>query len=262
MLMALIMIRVRSSNDPRAGIQNGFWGIKYLIIIASMVGAFFIPNGEFGNVTSYYHINWELDNVKKKRWNWPTLNISKFEFSEDVWMYFGIIGAFLFILIQLVLIIDFAHSWAEAWVGNYEEDDNRGWLGALLGVTGEFFGPKALILIVWMLPQISQRIDFVSSLLAVLYGICIAAVVLFYIYFTGDYTGQCPVHEFFISFNLILCVGISITSILPVVQEHMPKSGLLQSGVISLYIIYLTWSAMGNSPYLVRLSQLSLDFLL
>ena len=35
--------------------------------------------------------------------------------SADVWMYFGFIGAFLFILIQLVLIIDFAHSWAEIW---------------------------------------------------------------------------------------------------------------------------------------------------
>ena len=41
-------------------------------------------------------------------------------------MYFGMIGGFLFILIQLVLIIDFAHSWAEAWVGNYEENESKG----------------------------------------------------------------------------------------------------------------------------------------
>ena len=74
-LMSLIMMNVKSSQDPRAGIQNGFWGIKYLIIIASMIGAFWIPDGTFG----------------------------------EVWMYFGLTGGFLFILIQLVLIIDFAH---------------------------------------------------------------------------------------------------------------------------------------------------------
>ena len=57
----------------------------------------------------------------------------------EVWMYFGMIGGFLFILIQLILIIDFAHSWAEAWMGNYEETDNKGWLAALSIVTGTFY---------------------------------------------------------------------------------------------------------------------------
>ena len=32
------------------------------------------------------------------------------------------------------------------------------------------------------------------------------------------------------------------------IQENMPQSGLLQSAAISLYIMYLTWSAMSNSP--------------
>eukprot|EP00095_Tigriopus_kingsejongensis_P009974 maker-scaffold17_size721972-snap-gene-5.13 protein:Tk09974 transcript:maker-scaffold17_size721972-snap-gene-5.13-mRNA-1 annotation:"hypothetical protein DAPPUDRAFT_303430" len=187
LLMSTIMINVKSSNDFRAGIQNGFWGLKYLIIIASMVGAFFIPEeGSFGTV----------------------------------WMYFGIIGAFLFILIQLVLIIDFAHTWAEIWVGNYEETEQRGWLAALLAVT---FG---------------------------MFALCLTAVVLYFVYYTGQETGQCKLHEFFISFNLIICVIISVISILPKIQENMPKSGLLQSGAISLYIMYLTWSAMSNSPYL------------
>ena len=36
--------------------------------------------------------------------------------SLNWWMYFGMIGGFIFILIQLVLIIDFAHSWADSWV--------------------------------------------------------------------------------------------------------------------------------------------------
>lgn len=48
MLMAVMMIGVRSSRDPRAPIQNGFWGIKFLIVVAITIGAFFIPEGSFG----------------------------------------------------------------------------------------------------------------------------------------------------------------------------------------------------------------------
>jgi len=81
LLMSLSMIGVKTSRDPRAGLQNGFWALKYLLVIGGWVGAFFIPHGSFGHT----------------------------------WMYFGLVGALLFILIQLVLIIDLAHSWAEAW---------------------------------------------------------------------------------------------------------------------------------------------------
>ena len=185
-VMSLIMLNVKSSNDPRAGIQNGFWGIKYIIIIASMVAAFWIPEDTFG----------------------------------QVWMWFGLIGGSLFILIQLVLIIDFAHSWAEAWYSNYQEDDSKGWLAALLSFTG------------------------------LMYSGTIAAIVLMFVYYTGEYVGQCKLHEFFVSFNMLICVGLSVTSILPKVQEHMPQSGLLQSSMISLYIMYLTWSAVNSSKYI------------
>lgn len=183
-LMSLIMVNVKSSNDPRAGIQNGFWALKYMLIIGGMIGAFFIPEEHFG----------------------------------EVWMYFGMIGGFFFILIQLVLIIDFAHSWAEAWVGNYEETDSRGWLVALLMCTG------------------------------IMYCVSLAAVVLMYLYYTGEHVGQCKLHEFFISINLIICIVLGVVSTLPKIQEHMPKSGLLQASCITMYIMYLTWSAMSNSP--------------
>lgn len=81
--MAAIMIGAKSSRDARAGIQNGFWGIKYMIVIAIAIGAFFIPNDSFATL----------------------------------WMWVGLIGGIVFILVQLVLLVDFAHSWAETWVG-------------------------------------------------------------------------------------------------------------------------------------------------
>jgi serine incorporator 1/3 len=36
---------VRTSNDWRAGIQNGYWGIKWFIWICLIVLTFFLPNG-------------------------------------------------------------------------------------------------------------------------------------------------------------------------------------------------------------------------
>ena len=44
LLLALIMIGVKSSKDPRGGIQNGFWAVKLLVLIGIIVGAFFIPS--------------------------------------------------------------------------------------------------------------------------------------------------------------------------------------------------------------------------
>ncbi|XP_046969651.1 probable serine incorporator isoform X2 [Vanessa cardui] len=180
-LMALIMIGVKSSKDPRAGIQNGFWGIKYLVVIGGIIGAFFIPEGQFAST----------------------------------WMVFGMIGGFCFIIIQLILIIDFAHSWAEKWVSNYEESQSRGWYSALL------------------LAMLSC------------YALTLTGIVLLYVYYTKP--DGCDLSKFFISFNLILVVIASAISILPSVQEHQPRSGLLQSAVVSLYVMYLTWSALSNS---------------
>ncbi|XP_005190861.1 serine incorporator 1 isoform X1 [Musca domestica] len=179
-LMALIMVGVKSSRDPRSHIQNEFWGLKFLICFGATIGAIFIPDGSFG----------------------PAM------------MWVGLIGGLLFILVQLVIIVDFAHSLAENWIENAE--NNRGYYFALVFVT----------------------------LLS--YGLSIAGISLLYIYFT--HTGGCGLNKFFISFNLILCIMISVLSVLPAVQERLPQSGLLQSSLVTLYTIYLTWSAVANNP--------------
>lgn len=81
-LMSLIMLGVKSSRDPRSHIQNNFWPLKFLICFGAAIGAIFIPDGSFG----------------------PAM------------MWVGLIGGLAFILVQLVIIVDFAHSLAENWI--------------------------------------------------------------------------------------------------------------------------------------------------
>ncbi|XP_053106888.1 serine incorporator 3 [Hemicordylus capensis] len=181
-LFSLLMIKVKSSKDPRASVHNGFWFFKIAAIIGIMVGAFYIPEGPF----------------------------------TKAFFVVGAFGAFCFILIQLVLLVDFAHSWNESWVERMEEGNARCWYAALLSCT------------------------------VLNYSLSIIAVVLFYVFYTKP--DGCTENKFFISFNMILCIAASIASVLPKVQEHQPRSGLLQSSVITLYTMYLTWSAMSNEP--------------
>ncbi|XP_010139603.1 PREDICTED: serine incorporator 3 [Buceros rhinoceros silvestris] len=181
-LMSLLMIAVKTSNDPRATVHNGFWFFKIAAIVALMVGAFYIPEGPF----------------------------------TRVWFVTGICGAAAFILIQLVLLVDFAHSWNESWVEKMEEGNSKCWYAALLSCTSLF------------------------------YALSLVLVVLFYVFYTTP--DGCTENKFFITFNMLLCIAVSIVSILPKVQEHQTRSGLLQSSVITLYTMYLTWSAMSNEP--------------
>ncbi|NWZ17846.1 SERC2 protein, partial [Agelaius phoeniceus] len=151
-LFAVLMVCVRSSKDPRAALQNGFWFFKFLILVGITVGAFYIPDGAF----------------------------------TSVWFYFGVVGSFLFILIQLVLLIDLAHSWSQRWLHNAEQGSAKGWYAALCTVTFIF------------------------------YAASIAAIVLLYIYYTKP--EGCTEGKAFISINLILCLIVSVVSILPKIQ--------------------------------------------
>ncbi|NXL66748.1 SERC1 protein, partial [Chordeiles acutipennis] len=152
LLFSLLMIKVKSSNDPRAAVHNGFWFFKFATAVAISVGAFFIPEGPF----------------------------------TTVWFCVGMAGAFCFILIQLVLLIDFAHSWNESWVEKMEEGNSRCWYAALLSAT------------------------------AVNYLLSLVAIVLFYVYYT--HPEGCSENKTFISVNMLLCIGASVMSILPKIQ--------------------------------------------
>ncbi|CAF0981995.1 unnamed protein product [Rotaria sp. Silwood1] len=176
-LMMLLMLCVKRSKDPRSGLQNGFWIFKILIIIGICIGTFFIPNKGFASALTII----------------------------------GSVCGFIFILIQLILIIDFVHSWNENWIGKGEEGSKKHYCGLVFFTTS-------------------------------FYILSIISIIFLYIYYASK--SSCSLNIYFITINLVLCLIVSIVSILPIVQNYNSTSGLLQSSFVTLYIVFLTWSAM------------------
>ncbi|XP_064391329.1 serine incorporator 2-like isoform X2 [Halichondria panicea] len=185
-ILMLMMICVCSSKDPRSYIQNGFWLIKWLVVIGLVVGFFFIPEG------------------------------ANFVFSQ-VSLGIGLFASIIFIVVQVVILVDFAHSWAENWIERAEENDNKAW---------------------YILMLVFSVIFYIGSAVA---------IILLYVFFTE--LASCTWNKVFISGTLVFSVIVSIVAILPWVQKVQPKSGLLQASVVTAYCTYLTWSAVATEPY-------------
>ena len=180
-IMSVLMLNVKSSRDPRSDIQKGYWGPKLLCYIALVILSFFIPNDFFVVYAAYI----------------------------------AVIGAFIFILIQLILLTDMAHTFTERMIEQWDLEQNNFYLGVLIG----------------------------TSLLLIIGTIIVT--VLLYVWFGSS---KCALNQFFISFNLILAIAITLASVSPVVQEHNPQSGLTQSSIVMAYSSYLIFSAIVNEP--------------
>jgi uncharacterized membrane protein len=127
--------------------------------------------------------------------------------------YVAPIGAFLFILIGLVLLVDFAHTWSETCLDNWERSESNLWQFILVGST---FG---------------------------MFAASITLTTLLYVFFAGS---GCSLNTTFITINLILSLIVTVVAISPAVQEANPKSGLTQASLVAAYCTYLTGSAVVN----------------
>ncbi|XP_041364461.1 serine incorporator 5-like isoform X2 [Gigantopelta aegis] len=130
--------------------------------------------------------------------------------------YFGMVGGFLFIIIQVILLVDFTHSWNASWVGTKSgRRNNCGFAGTIM-VT------------------------------VFCYMMCFVGVFLLIWFYGLEYT--CTTNRIFIGVNALLCIIISTITLLPCMERFNPNAGMLQASVISLYVIYLTWSALSSEP--------------
>ena len=127
--------------------------------------------------------------------------------------YVALVGATIFILLGLVLLVDFAHSWSETCLENWENSDSSLWQWILIGST------------------------------AGMYAGMITLTAILYAFFAGQ---ECTLNRFFISFNLALCILVTILCVHPRVQEMNPRSGLAQSSMVAVYCTYLIFSAISN----------------
>ncbi|KAF5452451.1 hypothetical protein F2P56_027447 [Juglans regia] len=172
-IFALIMIGIKDQNDRRDSWHHGGWIAKMVIWLLLVVLMFFIPNV----VISIYG------------------KISKF-------------GAGLFLLVQVIILLDCTHSWNDAWV----EKDEQKWYIALLAVSvGCYIAAFAFsgILFIWFNPS-------------------------------GN---DCGLNVFFIVMTMILAFVFAVIALHPAVN-----GSLLPASVISLYCAYVCYTGLASEP--------------
>ncbi|KAE9591431.1 putative serine incorporator/TMS membrane protein [Lupinus albus] len=172
-ILALIMIGVKDQNDKRDSWHHGGWTVKMIIWLLLVILSFLIPD--------FVMIGYGF--------------ISKF-------------GAGLFLLIQVIILLDCTHNWNDAWV----EKDERKWYIALLAVSiGCYIGAYALsgILFIWFNPS--------------------------------GY--DCGLNVFFLVMTMILAFLFAVISLHPQVN-----GSLLPASVISIYCAYVCYTGLQSEP--------------
>ncbi|KAJ1719544.1 Membrane protein tms1 [Coemansia erecta] len=181
LVLALLTTGVSDSRHPRARLQNGLWMIKFAAWVVLAVLAFVIPNGFF----------------------------------EFYSRYVAMAGAAVFLLIQLVLLVDFAYNLAEGCIERFEDTGRMLWRNLLV------WGTLAMYLAFTVLTIVD------------------------YVFFSGRGCGR---NQFFVTANMLACIVVSAASVHPLVQEANLKSGLAQAGMVTAYSTYLVTSALAGSP--------------
>ena len=133
---------------------------------------------------------------------------------EVIWFSIGLTGSFFTLLIQLVLIIDLSHACNELLDKKRENGYSR----------------------------ISHAMKVFT--ISILYFT--SAVTVFCLYFVFSKSDDCKTNNVLITVNVILCIIVSVISMLPKVH----RSCLLQAAAVTTYTVYLTYGALAYETQL------------
>jgi len=175
--LSMALVGVKYKSDRRGTfLQHGGWMIKIVLWLAFNALPFFLPNQV---INSYAWIARP--------------------------------GAGLFLIVQMLILLDFSHTLNDSLVGAEEER----YLYLLLAATvGCFLGSLGL-----------------SALM--------------FIWFHPSGAGSCSLNVFLITSSLLLVAGYSVLS----VTSAAKNGSLFTSSMIGAYCTYLTYSALASEPH-------------
>lgn len=197
LILAGLLIGVKSTKNPRAIIQNGYWMTKIGILLTFIFTSYLIPDKFF--------IIWGN--------------------------YFSILFSTIFIGIGLILLVDFAHEWAETCIERIEEGEiylDEEESNGICNIEGSKFWKNLLI----------------GGTLSMYSGVLIMTIIM-YKYFAQE---GCHMNMTVITINLIFTILITGLSISPMVQEYNSNAGIAQSSMCCIYNTYLIFSACLSEP--------------
>ncbi|KAK3748941.1 hypothetical protein QZH41_010470, partial [Actinostola sp. cb2023] len=135
-----------------------------------------------------------------------------------VLMYVAMACGFMFNLIEVVLLVDFVHRWYDLCVTKTEDESTK---------------------------KCWNMVLLFSTLVMYLSAIICAAIL--YVMFTSN--SKCTTNKFFIIFILCHCLVACGLSMLPVVKRAQSNTSSLQSAVVTLFAVLLTWTAVSHEPH-------------
>ena len=184
----ILTIGIKSSTSFRGRLHNGIWGVK-IVMICGLVATVFV----FSDVFSRRIL--------------------------PAWIFVSVLGANVFIIVQLLYIIQMSYSISDFIRSKIREQDH-----ACLWKTG-------LILL-----GSSFELIFV------------ACVYFMFQYFTT--TNGCTLNKTLIAINTGLCLLVQLIAVQPYLRTRTGSTfaGFMQSTLISIYTMYLTSTALFSRP--------------
>lgn len=172
-ILALVMIGVKDQNDRRDSWHHGGWTVKFVIWGVLTILMFFMPNV----VVTIYG------------------TLSKF-------------GAGLFLLVQVIILLDATHSWNDAWVAK----DEQKWYYALLAI----------------------------SVTCYIAAFTISGILFIWFNPSGE---DCGLNVFFLVMTMVLAFAFGVIALHPAVN-----GSLLPASVISVYCAYVCYTGLSCEP--------------